>query len=71
MDWKNIISELLSAGLTQAQIAKSAGVTQPTIAGLLAGDQKDMKWTNGHRLALFYKKTMRGRRSELKEAEHA
>ena len=59
MNWINIISDLLSIGLTQAQIAKSAGVSQPTIAGLLAGDQKDMKWANGNKLASFHKKSMR------------
>ncbi len=57
MDWKIIISELLSSGLTQAQIAAAAGVKQPTIAGLLAGTQKDMRWSSGEKLRQLHKNT--------------
>lgn len=72
MDWKNKILELISAGFTQAQIANETGVSQPTIAGLIAGDQRDMKWANGHRLLSFHKRVMRTRMSsEPQEAPHA
>ncbi len=50
MNWKTLIRDLLRKGWTQAQIAKEIGISQPTVAGILAGDQKDMKWQNGERL---------------------
>ncbi len=50
MNWKSIIQDLCSRGLTQAQIAAEVGVKQSTIAGILSGAQKDMRWQNGERL---------------------
>lgn len=50
MNWKSIVQELCSSGLTQAQIASEVGVKQSTIAGILSGAQKDMRWGNGERL---------------------
>ncbi|MGE8703997.1 MAG: helix-turn-helix domain-containing protein [Achromobacter sp.] len=50
MNWKSLIRDLMRQGWTQAQIAKEIGISQPTVAGILAGDQKDMKWQNGERL---------------------
>ncbi|MFY4261485.1 hypothetical protein ACOTCG_28110 [Achromobacter xylosoxidans] len=50
MDWKTIIQELGSLGLTQAQIAAEVDLKQSTIAGILSGAQKDMRWQNGERL---------------------
>jgi len=71
MDWKNIIQELTSVGFTQTQIASEAGVSQPTIAGLLSGDQRDMKWANGHRLLAFHKRVMRAQKTtSRKESIH-
>lgn len=58
MDWKIIISELRLSGLTQTQIAAAVGVRQSTIAGLLAGTQTDMRWSNGERLKQLHEKTV-------------
>ena len=69
MEWKNIITALISSGFTQAQIAKEAGVTQPTIAGLMSGAQRDMRWENGNRLLTFYRRTTNGKRV-TSEATH-
>ncbi|CAB3858898.1 MULTISPECIES: helix-turn-helix domain-containing protein [Achromobacter] len=54
MDWKSIIQDLCSLGLTQEQIAVEVGLKQPTIAGILSGAQKDMKWQNGERLRALH-----------------
>lgn len=54
MNWKSIIQDLCSSGLTQAQIASEVGVKQPTIAGILSGAQKDMRWANGERLRTLH-----------------
>lgn len=54
MNWKSIIHELCSHGLTQAQIAAEVGVKQSTIAGILSGAQKDMRWQNGERLRALH-----------------
>jgi len=69
MDWKNIILILLSEGFTQAQIAKASGVTQPTIAGLVSGAQRDMRWENGNRLLALHKRVS-AKRSK-REPTHA
>lgn len=54
MDWKSIIRDLCAHGLTQAQIAAEVGVKQSTIAGILSGAQKDMRWQNGERLRALH-----------------
>lgn len=69
MEWKSIITALISSGFTQAQIAKEAGVTQPTIAGLISGAQRDMRWENGNRLLTFYRRAIKGKRV-TSEATH-
>lgn len=50
MDWKTIIQELDSLGLTQAQIAAEVDLKQSTISGILFGAQKDMRWQNGEHI---------------------
>ncbi|ROT45030.1 helix-turn-helix domain-containing protein [Pusillimonas sp. NJUB218] len=69
MDWKKIIDDLISGGLTQAQIAKAAGVSQPTIAGLVAGHQRDMRWINGNRLLTLHGRALKSKK--IKEPSHA
>lgn len=65
MNWKALIQDLLHKGWTQAQIAKEIGISQSTVAGILGGDQKDMKWQNGERLrALHGKVCIAKRRSK-------
>ncbi len=59
MEWKNIISDLLNKGLTQAQIASETGVPQPTLSALLNEKQKELSYLNGNRLVGFHRKTMR------------
>ncbi|WP_372341492.1 helix-turn-helix domain-containing protein [Achromobacter insolitus] len=59
MNWKSIVQELRSSGLTQAQIAAEVGVRQSTIAGILSGAQKDMRWSNGERLRSLHARRTR------------
>lgn len=59
MDWTKLISELTASGMTQESIADAVGVKQPTIAGILSGAQKDMKWSNGERLRVLHRRAMR------------
>lgn len=69
MDWKNIILSLVSQGFTQAQIAKEVGVAQPTIAGLLSGAQRGMRWENGDRLLALHRRACKIR--PTKDTAHA
>lgn len=62
MDWKSIIQDLGSRGLTQAQIAAEVGVRQSTIAGILKGAQSDMRWQNGERLRSLHKRMCKKRK---------
>ncbi len=50
MNWKKLIIELAEWGWTQAAIADVVQVKQPTIAGILAGEHAEMRWSNGERL---------------------
>lgn len=63
MNWKSLIQELVARGWTQAQIAAEVGIKQSTIAGILAGAQKDMKWHNGERLRALHARVCLGKRT--------
>lgn len=61
MNWKNIIQSIASRGLTQSEIALAIGVKQSTIAGVLSGAHKDMRWRNGQKLLNLHER-LTGRR---------
>lgn len=50
MDWKHLISELQSAGLTQQAIGESVGRSQAWVADILRGRIPDVKWGDGQAL---------------------
>lgn len=50
MDWKQVISELISSGLTQCEIAKAAGVAQSAISELYTGKTTEPRYSTGLRL---------------------
>lgn len=52
-DWSLAIQDLISAGYTEAQIAKQVGTTQPTIHYLKTGASSDVKYRLGVRLVLL------------------
>ncbi|MCD0501243.1 helix-turn-helix domain-containing protein [Achromobacter sp. MY14] len=54
MNWKKLIQDLVARGMTQSQIAAEVGLKQSTVAGILAGGQKDMKWHNGEKLRALH-----------------
>ena len=68
MDWKNVIQSIASQGWTQSQIAVAIGVKQSTIAGVVSGAHKDMRWRNGERLLDLYEKVTGSRPSEVDAA---
>lgn len=59
MNFKNMISELLVAGLTQASIGKSIGLSQPSVVDLLNGKTKSPRWEVGDSLIRLHKRVMR------------
>lgn len=67
MDWKKLLQEILAAGWSQAQIGAEIGVKQPTISGLLNGDQTDMRWSIGERLRQLHHRVCEA--PELAQAE--
>lgn len=51
MDWKNVIEAAKAKhGLTQQQLAKAAGCTQPTLSVLERGITRDPSFSIGSRL---------------------
>ena len=50
MDWKNIISQLISKGYTQQQIAQKCGCGQATISELLRGETQSPRFDLGQKL---------------------
>gem|GEM_PF-5720589 len=54
MHWKSHLRDLIAKGLTQAEIGRRIGIKQPTIAGLLAGTQQDVRWHVGQKLLALH-----------------
>lgn len=50
MEAKDYVTELLAAGMTQAQIAEKTGIQQPTISKVKRGDVEDVLSRNYRRL---------------------
>lgn len=63
MEWKNIIKDLYNLGFTQAEIAKSTGISQVNLSTAFHGKQKDMTYANGSKLVAFHKREMRKARA--------
>jgi transcriptional regulator with XRE-family HTH domain len=60
MEARDFITDLLRAGLTQAQIAERSGVPQPTISKVVRGAVQDV-------LSLTYRKLQALHQAELPE----
>lgn len=76
MDWKKLTQDLIASGLTQVEIANRVGCSQPTIAQLASGAQRDVRWTYGEKLRSLHRKVVGRRKSDLadaaqQEASHA
>lgn len=57
MDWKNIISELMQAGVSQVEIGNEIGLSQPSVSDIAAGKTKtDVRWGVGQRLIALHAK---------------
>lgn len=50
MDWKNLIGDLLDAGMTQQEIAERCGSKQSTISEIYRGDTLDPRYALGVKL---------------------
>lgn len=61
MDWKTIIQDLLDSGLTQVEIGRRVDCSQPTIAALASGAQKEVRWSTGDKLRRLHLRAV-GRR---------
>lgn len=53
MDWKHIIEALKASGISQAEIARTVGVTPPVISDLIRGKQKDVGWRIGQKIIVL------------------
>lgn len=60
MDWSNIISELVAAGVKQVQIAEACDTSQGYISDLLNGKSKQPSWRIGDTLIRLHEQTVRG-----------
>lgn len=58
MDWKTLITEIQrTRGLSQAEIARMVGCSQPAISGLLNGKSAEPSYSLGARLVALLKPT--------------
>lgn len=55
MNWNEYIQDLIDAGMTQAAIGESIGLSQPSIADLLNGHTKSVRWEVGDKLIALHK----------------
>jgi predicted transcriptional regulator len=69
MDWKKLIHDLVASGLTQVEIANRVGCSQPTIAMLASGGQRDVRWTCGEKLRALHRKVVVRRKRPVAELE--
>ncbi|WLW64284.1 hypothetical protein RA224_12905 [Achromobacter aegrifaciens] len=71
MNWKKLTQDLIASGLTQVEIANRVGCSQPTIAQLASGAQRDVRWTYGEKLRSLHRKVVARRKPELAEQQEA
>ena len=50
MNWKTLITDLQAAGLTQLEIGKKIGLSQPSVVDVIRERTKDLKWSVGQAL---------------------
>lgn len=58
MDWQKIVIDLVSLGMTQAEIAEKIGVSQPTISDLKNGNIKEPLHSKGCALIGLHKRML-------------
>jgi predicted transcriptional regulator len=69
MDWKQLITDLLATGMTQAEIARKIGVTQSAISHVLnQKGQKGFKFEPGQKLVNLHRRTMAKAKAESSAA---
>jgi transcriptional regulator with XRE-family HTH domain len=59
MNWKKLISELASAGVTQTQIADACGVKQSSVSDLHRGATKSPSFEFGNKLIALHKERVK------------
>ena len=50
MDWKQLILEITSSGMTQAEVAAEAGLAQSAISDLVTGKTTEPRYSTGKKL---------------------
>lgn len=60
MDAKKLISDLVAAGRTQAEIGRVIGLSQPAISDILTGKTKNVRWDVGQRLLEYHSEQSKG-----------
>lgn len=72
MKWNELLSDILSRGWTQAQIAAEMGRPQSWVSDIHRGRYHDLKWADGDKLIRLHRRLMRrGARHTKREAVHA
>lgn len=59
MDWKTMLNDLRSAGISQEQIGARLGKSQAWVSAAMAGKYDDLKWSDGQALRRFHASVMR------------
>jgi transcriptional regulator with XRE-family HTH domain len=59
MQWRQLIADLIEAGITQEQIAERCAVSQPTVSDLARGATKAPRFDFGTKLVELHRKTCR------------
>lgn len=67
MNWRDIISELVAAGLSQAEIGQRLGHAQSWVSGVAVGRIKSVRWEEGQKLIAMLAE-VRGTNCDHKEA---
>ena len=64
MDFKQLIADLMAAGISQPQIAKQCGCAQATVSELASGVNKQPRYTLGAALVALHKRKIKRTKQE-------
>lgn len=69
MNWQNIITDLIEAGWTQAQIGEYVGKQQSWVSYLMHGRFKGVAWDTGEALRKLHSREMRKQKTRKQEPQ--
>lgn len=71
MNWKKLIHELCSAGMTQIEISTEVGLAQASISDIARGRTKAPSWEPGQKLIALHSRVIKNKSNQTVESQEA